>query len=58
MEIWQGSTREESKLENLKFDGYDFFRWRLNVEQFFDTVMIIKEDKVQTIMIHLKGKAL
>ena len=41
-----------------KFDGYDFLGWRLKTEQYFEALNIAKEDKIQTIMIHLDGKAL
>ena len=47
-----------SKLDCPKFDGYDFLGWRLKIEQYFDAVGIAEEDKVQTAMIHLDGKAL
>ena len=47
-----------SKLDCPKFDGYDFLGWRLKVEQFFEAMDLVKEEKVQTAMIHLEGKAL
>ena len=47
-----------SKLDCPRFDGYDFLGWRLKVEQFFEVVNLLEEDKVPTIMIHLDGKAL
>ena len=47
-----------SKLNCPRFDGFDFFGWRLKVEQFFEPVNLPEEKKVPTVMIHLNGKAL
>ena len=51
------NTRK-SKLDCPKFDGYDFLGWKLKIEQYFEAVSMLGEDKVQTVMIHLEGKAL
>ena len=47
-----------SKLECPCFDGYDFLRWYMKVEQFFKAVGTLEEEKVQIVMIHLDEKAL
>ena len=49
---WKG------KLDCPKFDGYDYLGWEFKVEQYFEVVNMVEEDKVQTVLIHLKGKAL
>ena len=47
-----------SKLECPRFEGYDFLGWYMKVEQFFEAVGTLEEEKVQIVMIHLDGKAL
>ena len=49
---------KHSKLDCPRFDVYDFFRWYMKVEQFFEVVETLEEKKVQIVMIHLDGKAL
>ena len=48
---------KRSKLDCPMFDGYDFLRWRLKIEQYFEAMCIAEKDKVQIPMIHLEGKA-
>ena len=48
---------KRSKLDCPKFDGYDLLGWSLKIEQYFNAVCIAEEDNVQTVMIHLEGKA-
>ena len=47
-----------SKLVCPRFDETDFLGCKLKVEQFFEAVNLSKEKKVQTVRIHLDGKAL
>ena len=47
-----------SKLDCLKFDGCDFLGWGLKVEQYFLAMSLANEDRVQTAMINLEGRAL
>ena len=49
---------KRSKIECPRFDGNDFLGWYMKVEQYFDAVEIPAAEKVQTVMIHLDGKAL
>ena len=46
------------KLECPRFDGVDFLGQKLKVEQFFEAVALPEAEKVQTVMIHLDGKAI
>ena len=47
-----------NKLDCPRFDGYDFLSWFMKVEQFFETVGTLVQDKVQMVIIHLDGHAL
>ena len=47
-----------SKLECPRFDGADFKRWLLKMEQFFMVDQTREHDKVRIVMMHLDGKAL
>ena len=47
-----------NKLECPRFDGSDFFGWKLKVKQSFKAIDLVEEEKVAIVMIHLDGKAL
>ena len=57
LETFRVNARK-SKIECPRFDGHDFFGWPLKVEQYFEAMGLSNDEKVQTIMIHLDGKAL
>ena len=48
----------KNRIECPRFEGHDFLGWQMKVEQFFEAVGTPNDAKVQTIMIHLDGKAL
>ncbi|PPS09824.1 hypothetical protein GOBAR_AA10823 [Gossypium barbadense] len=50
--------RPYTKIEFLKFDGGDPCRWILKEKKYFRYYQILKELKVDIVMIYLKGDAL
>ncbi|KAK5818115.1 hypothetical protein PVK06_023046 [Gossypium arboreum] len=53
-----GSMGRNSKFECPRFDGDDFRGWWSKLEQFFEVEGILEQDKVRTVMLHMKGKTL
>ncbi|OMP02698.1 hypothetical protein COLO4_10893 [Corchorus olitorius] len=49
---------KRSKLECPRFEGSDFFGWHSKIHQFFAANETAEHDKIQTIMMHLEGRAL
>ena len=45
-----------NKLECPRFYGYDFLGWYMKIEEYFEAVGAIEEEKVRLVMIHLDGK--
>ena len=44
-----------SKLDCPCFDGYDFLGWYMKVEQFFEAIAVVEEEKVQ---LYLEGNTM
>ncbi|OMO71752.1 Retrotransposon gag protein [Corchorus olitorius] len=49
---------KRSKLECPKLEGSDFFGWHSKIHQFFAADATAEQDKIQTVMMHLEGRAL
>ncbi|OMO64321.1 hypothetical protein COLO4_32073 [Corchorus olitorius] len=49
---------KKSKLECPRFDKSDFFGWHSKIIQFFQADATPENDKINTVMMHLDGRAL
>ncbi|OMO81357.1 Retrotransposon gag protein [Corchorus olitorius] len=49
---------KRSKLECPRFEGSNFFGWHSKIIQFFAADATAEQDKIQTVMLHLEGRAL